>query len=71
MMQGSHLNPEEAVQAALDVRAKSAVAIHYGTFDLSDEPLSDPPKRFKAAAANATTGELDGWTLNVGETRLF
>lgn len=70
MMQGSHLNPEEAVQAALDVRAISAVAIHYGTFDLSDEPLGDPPQRFKVAAS-ATEGHLDGWTLNVGETRRF
>src|SRR4030095_14408752 len=50
MMQPVHLNPEEALQAGLDVGAERLLGIHYGTFDLTDEPLDEPPRRFHAAA---------------------
>jgi N-acyl-phosphatidylethanolamine-hydrolysing phospholipase D len=71
MMKPSHLDPEEAVQAALDLHARAAVAIHYGTFDLSDEPLDEPPRRFVAAAANSGLGESGAWVLRIGEMREF
>ncbi|MGY8737750.1 MAG: MBL fold metallo-hydrolase [bacterium] len=74
LMRLTHMNPEEAYQAAFDVRAETAVAMHFGTFDLADEPLDEPPKRFLKAAA-----ELDGpeasaptpWVLSIGEMRRF
>ena len=71
MMQESHLNPEQAVQAALDLRAPRALAIHYGTFDLSDEPLDEPPRRFRAAAAASGLGSAGAWVLRIGEMREF
>jgi len=71
MMEASHMNPEEAVQAALDVQAQTAIAMHFGTFDLSDEPLSEPPLRFKAAAEEAKLGTANSWVLDIGETREF
>jgi len=71
MMRESHMNPEEAVQAAQDLQAKRAIAMHFGTFDLSDEPLDEPPQRFKAAAADTVLGDADAWVLNIGETRQF
>ena len=51
MMQPVHLIPEEAVQAGLDAGRQRLLGIHYGTFDLTDEPLGEPPRRFHAAAA--------------------
>ena len=71
MMEASHMNPEEAVQAALDVQADTAVAMHFGTFDLSDEPISEPPLRFKAAAEETQLGTTNSWVLDIGETREF
>lgn len=71
MMQWSHMNPEQAVQAAVDLRAKRAVAMHYGTFDLSDEPLDEPPRRFRDAALATPLGEDGSWLLQIGETRPF
>jgi len=69
MMSAVHVNPEEALQIAIDVGAAHAVAMHYGTFDLTDEPLDEPPKRFLAAgAAHGLTADQT-WVLNVGETR--
>ena len=71
MMRAGHLNPEEAVRAAVDLRASRAIAIHYGTFDLSDEPLDEPPRRFRRAAAASALGEAGAWVLRIGETREF
>jgi N-acyl-phosphatidylethanolamine-hydrolysing phospholipase D len=71
MMRESHLNPEEAVQAAVDLGARRALAMHYGTFDLSDEPLDAPPRRFREAAATGPLGADAAWVLRIGETREF
>ena len=48
-----------------------AVAIHFGTFDLSDEPLAEPPQRFNEAAKNSELGSDAAWILDIGETRAF
>jgi len=71
MMQPVHLNPEEALQAGLDVRARSMLGIHYGTFDLTDEPLDEPPRRFHAEAARLSIDAARIWTPAIGETRAW
>ena len=71
MMRPFHLNPEEAVDAGRALRARRLVAMHFGTFDLSDEPLDEPPRRFRAAARIADYDEDDLWVLDIGETREF
>ncbi len=70
MMAPVHLDPEEAVRAALDLRARSVVAMHFGTFDLSDEPLDEPPRRFLAEARARGLGER-AFVPAIGETRAF
>ena len=42
MMRLSHVNPQEAAKAANVLRAGHLVPMHYGTFDLSDEPAAEP-----------------------------
>jgi N-acyl-phosphatidylethanolamine-hydrolysing phospholipase D len=69
IMQFVHMNPEEAIQAALDVQATTAMAMHYGTFDLTDEPLDEPPRRFHAEATRRALDPVTAWTLDGGETR--
>jgi N-acyl-phosphatidylethanolamine-hydrolysing phospholipase D len=71
MMRESHMNPEEALRAAIDLRGSRAVAMHFGTFDLSDEPLAEPPQRFRDAAGNSELGAEAAWVLDIGETRAF
>jgi N-acyl-phosphatidylethanolamine-hydrolysing phospholipase D len=71
MMAPSHLAPEEAIAAAAPLRAQHTVAVHFGTFDLSDEPLEEPPHRFLEASRKAQRGPERDWVLKVGETRLW
>jgi len=70
MMARVHATPEEAVQAALDLQAEQVVGMHFGTFDLADEPLDEPPRRFLSEARRQGLGER-AFVLKVGETRGF
>jgi N-acyl-phosphatidylethanolamine-hydrolysing phospholipase D len=71
MMAAAHLSPEEAVDAAVALGARRSVAIHFGTFELSDEPLDEPPQRFRRASATAGRGAAVDWVLSIGETRVW
>ncbi|MFT5998313.1 MAG: L-ascorbate metabolism protein UlaG (beta-lactamase superfamily) [Neolewinella sp.] len=42
MMQDVHSNPAEAYQGFLDLGAKNWWPMHHGTYDLSNEPASEP-----------------------------
>lgn len=66
MMQEAHMNPEEAVQALHDLGAKTMIPCHYGTYDLSDEPLGEPVRWLKKMQA---AGDIQGSLpfLDVGE----
>lgn len=46
-MAQSHLSPADALKAFEDTGAKTMIPMHYGTFDLSDEPLGDPVRVLK------------------------
>jgi L-ascorbate metabolism protein UlaG (beta-lactamase superfamily) len=67
-MKSHHINPEEAVQVHTDVRSKKSVAIHWGTFILTDEPLDEPPKRLGTAMAEKKLPSSDFLVLKHGET---
>jgi N-acyl-phosphatidylethanolamine-hydrolysing phospholipase D len=69
MMRQTHTTPEEALEIAADVRAHRLVAMHWGTFDLTDEPVDEPPRRVREAAARAGLGDDRLWVLSHGETR--
>ena len=66
----SHVTPEEAVSIGIDVRAKTLIASHWGTISsLSDEPMFEPPIRFKKAGRDSGFSDENLWTMKVGETR--
>ena len=45
-----HMNPEEALQAFVELKARTMIPMHYGTFRLSYEPLHEPPLRLMEKA---------------------
>lgn len=54
-MHSNHTSPADAWQAFQDLGARSMSPMHYGTFDLSDEPLGEPERLMReiALACNA------------------
>jgi L-ascorbate metabolism protein UlaG (beta-lactamase superfamily) len=46
-----HMNPEEAVRAHLDLGGPFTLGMHYGTFQLTDEPIDEPERLLRAALA--------------------
>jgi N-acyl-phosphatidylethanolamine-hydrolysing phospholipase D len=48
-----HVDPEEAVRIFQDVHAKKAIGIHWGTFELADDPLDEPPRLLAEAVRKA------------------
>jgi N-acyl-phosphatidylethanolamine-hydrolysing phospholipase D len=71
MMKPVHVTPEEALRGATDAGARRIVGMHFGTFDLTDEPLDEPPVRFRAEADRLGLAGDRAFVLKVGETRTF
>jgi L-ascorbate metabolism protein UlaG (beta-lactamase superfamily) len=72
MMANSHINPAEAVQVMLDIKAKQAFGIHWGTFEnLTDESLDQPPKDLSMALNSRGLNDQDFYILYHGETRKY
>ena len=67
-MKSAHINPEEAVTVFTDLGAKYAIGIHWGTFKLTLEPMSEPPIRLTKALNAAGVDSKAFRTLKHGET---
>ena len=75
-MQMVHVNPEEAVRIYQDLiavhpheRAPMMLAIHWGTFRLTTEPMDEPPRRVAARWKEVGLAEDRLWVARFGETR--
>lgn len=64
-MKSQHIGPEEAALAFGELGARTLVPMHWGTFQLSDEPLAEPPLLLRRALGS----EVDKLAqLAIGET---
>jgi L-ascorbate metabolism protein UlaG (beta-lactamase superfamily) len=68
-MQPQHMGPEEAGRAWELLGAKNLLAMHWGTFKLTDEPMGEPPERLRAWWSEAGHPAERLWIFDVGETR--
>jgi L-ascorbate metabolism protein UlaG (beta-lactamase superfamily) len=52
-MKDAHMNPAEAVLVHRETGAHRSIAMHWGTFQLTDEGRDDPVRALEAARGNA------------------
>ncbi len=62
-----HTNPEEALEIARDLRSKKVIGMHWGTFVLSLEPITEPPLRFKENASKYGYNQNEALIFNIGQ----
>jgi N-acyl-phosphatidylethanolamine-hydrolysing phospholipase D len=71
IMKAVHLTPEEAVQTFIDLDARVLLGMHWGTFDLAEEPLDEPPRRMLAEVHRRGIDPARAWIFKLGETRAW
>ncbi|UNK17812.1 MBL fold metallo-hydrolase [Paenibacillus sp. N3/727] len=67
-MTSQHVNPEEALQAFLDVKAETMIPMHYGTFRLADDTAQEALERMELERKRLGIGEEQIRILKHGET---
>lgn len=67
-MRRQHIDPFEAVRAFQALGAERFVAMHWGTFCLTDEPLDEPPTLLRQAWDEAALPEAKRFIPAIGET---
>lgn len=68
-METQHIDPDEAGRAFEALGAKHLLAMHWGTFRLTDEAIGEPPERMRAWWADRGHAPDDLWIMDVGEAR--
>lgn len=68
-MAAAHMNPAEAVEAHVALGARQSVGMHFGTFQLTDEPIDAPTIGLQEATRSAGVGSFT--THGFGETREY
>lgn len=67
-MKDYHINPEEAVKAHLELKSKKSIAMHFGTFQLTNEAIHDPVEDLKKAKLKYNIRNNDFVALKEGES---
>ena len=68
-MKEQHVNVEEALKIHADLAAKRSLAVHWGTFELTDEALDEPPRQLALQRAALGLAEDAFFMLPIGGTR--
>lgn len=68
-MKRMHINPDDAVQLMLDLEARQAMGVHWGTFKLSQETFDQPLRDLAVALRVRGLAQDKVWLLRHGETR--
>jgi N-acyl-phosphatidylethanolamine-hydrolysing phospholipase D len=68
-MQSQHVNVEEALKIHADLGAKRSLGVHWGSFELTDEALDEPPRQLQRQRAALGLPEEAFFTLAIGATQ--
>jgi N-acyl-phosphatidylethanolamine-hydrolysing phospholipase D len=67
-MRYQHMDPEEAYRAFVDLGARFMLPMHWGTFDLTHEPVDEPGREFERVIAAAGGDPARSPVLGIGES---
>lgn len=67
-MKDQHVNVEEALKIHADVGARRSLGVHWGTFELTDEALDEPPRQLAQQRAARGLPDDAFFTLPIGGT---
>jgi L-ascorbate metabolism protein UlaG (beta-lactamase superfamily) len=65
-MQGQHVDPAQAVQLHRELGCRRSLAIHWGAFELADEPLDEPPALLAEALREQGVAAEDFRAIRIG-----
>jgi len=68
-MKDMHINPAEAVQIHQDIGARYSLAVQWGTFPLTAEPIDDPPAKLRQALGEKNISPARFEILHIGEVK--
>ncbi|ESK83189.1 zn-dependent hydrolase oxidoreductase family [Moniliophthora roreri MCA 2997] len=71
MMSRVHCTPSDAVRVFQDIRAKRALAMHWGTWVLTNEPVFEPPKLLVEECRKAGIEDGIFAICDIGQTSFF
>ena len=70
-MKYHHCNVDEAIQIHKDLKSKKSIAMHWGTFQLTDEPMDDPIKLLKKLAPEKNLLSNEFVAMTHGESKIL
>ena len=70
-MKDHHCNVEEAIQIHKDLNSKKSIAMHWGTFQLTDEPMDEPIKLLKKLTVKENLKSDEFVTMTHGESKII
>lgn len=68
-MAPQHVDVAQALDIHRDLGAKRSLGVHWGTFELTDESLDEPPRVLAEERAARGLAESEVFTLAIGQTR--
>jgi N-acyl-phosphatidylethanolamine-hydrolysing phospholipase D len=66
-MEWQHMDPADAYRAFIDLGARYLLPMHWGTFDLTDEPVDEPPRELERVLEAQGADVERVRTLAIGE----
>jgi N-acyl-phosphatidylethanolamine-hydrolysing phospholipase D len=68
-MQPVHIDPSEAIRIHNDVKSRFSIGMHWGTFQMTSEPMMEPKQLLDQALSQEPLQQGQFVTFAIGETR--